>query len=70
MKSDIYIGGTKVDQFKDESATVVSNVLDISNIEKNLGDYSKTFTVPASKNNNLLFKHWYNANIDNQSKSQ
>ena len=29
MKSDIYIGGTKVDQFKDESATVVSNVLDI-----------------------------------------
>jgi len=66
MKSDIYIGGTKVDQFKDESATVVSNVLDISNIEKNLGDYSKTFTVPASKNNNLLFKHWYNANIDNQ----
>lgn len=66
MKSDIYIGGTKVDQFKDESATVVSNVLDISNIEKNLGDYSKTFTVPASKNNNILFKHWYNANIDNQ----
>jgi hypothetical protein len=66
MRSDIYIGGTKVDQFKDESATVVSNVLDISNIEKNLGDYSKTFTVPASKNNNLLFKHWYNANIDNQ----
>tara|TARA_R110001592_G_scaffold68434_2_gene209677 strand:- start:2454 stop:5117 length:2664 start_codon:yes stop_codon:yes gene_type:complete len=66
MKSDIYIGGTKLDQFKDESATVVSNVLDISNIEKNLGDYSKTFTVPASKNNNLLFKHWYNANIDNQ----
>lgn len=66
MKSDIYIGGTKLDQFKDESATVVSNVLDISNIEKNLGDYSKTFTVPASKNNNILFKHWYNANIDNQ----
>lgn len=66
MRSDIYIGGTKLDQFKDESATVVSNVLDISNIEKNLGDYSKTFTVPASKNNNILFKHWYNANIDNQ----
>jgi len=66
MRSDIYIGGTKIDQFKDESATVVSNVLDISNIEKNLGDYSKTFTVPASKNNNILFKHWYNANIDNQ----
>ena len=37
----------------------------MSDITKNTGDYSKSFTVPASKNNNRLFKHWYNASIDN-----
>ena len=62
---EIYIGNTKVDQYKDEAVTVVSSVLDVSDITKNTGDYSKTFSVPASKSNNLLFKHWYNANIDN-----
>jgi hypothetical protein len=62
---EIYIGNTKVDQYKDEAVTVVSSVLDVSDIAKNTGDYSKTFSVPASKSNNLLFKHWYNANIDN-----
>ena len=62
---EIYIGNTKVDQYKDEAVSVVSSVLDVSDITKNTGDYSKTFSVPASKSNNLLFKHWYNANIDN-----
>ena len=62
---EIYIGNTRVDQYKDEAVTVVSSVLDVSDITKNTGDYSKTFSVPASKSNNLLFKHWYNANIDN-----
>ncbi len=62
---NIYIGGSKVDQYKDEAVDIVSSVLDVSDITKNTGDYSKTFTVPASKTNNKLFKHWYNANIDN-----
>ena len=53
---EIYIGNTKVDQYKDEAVTVVSSVLDVSDITKNTGDYSKTFSVPASKSNNLLFK--------------
>jgi len=65
LRTTIYIGNDKIDLFKDEAATVVSSVLDITDITKNTGDYSKTFTVPASKNNNKIFKHYYNANIDN-----
>ena len=62
---NIYINGELLDQYKDEAVSIVSSVLDVSDITKNTGDYSKTFTVPASKNNNNIFKHWYNASIDN-----
>ena len=62
---NLFINGELLDQYKDESVDIVSSVLDVSDITKNTGDYSKSFTVPASKNNNKIFKHWYNASIDN-----
>jgi hypothetical protein len=62
---NLFINGELLDQYSDESVDIVSSVLDVSDITKNTGDYSKSFTVPASKNNNRLFKHWYNASIDN-----
>ena len=62
---NLFINGELLDQYKDESVDIVSSVLDVGDITKNTGDYSKTFTVPASKNNNKIFKHWYNASIDN-----
>ena len=65
MITTLYIQGSKLDQHADESVEVNSSVLDISDITKNTGDYTKTFTVPASKINNRIFKHWYDANIDN-----
>ena len=61
---NIYIQGQLIDQYNDENVEVVSRVLDVSDITKTQGDYSKTFTVPASKTNNKIFKHWYNASID------
>ena len=62
---NLYVNGELLDQYKDESVDIVSSVLDVGDITKNTGDYSKTFTIPASKNNNKIFKHWYNASIDN-----
>lgn len=62
--TNIYIQGQLLDQFNDENVEVVSQVQDIGDISKIKGDYSKTFTVPASKNNNKIFKHWYNASIE------
>ena len=65
MITAVYIEEIKIDLFKDENIEVVSSVLDITDITKNTGAYSKTFTVPPSKTNNKYFKRWYNANIDN-----
>ncbi len=65
MITTLYIGEWRADQFGDESVDVISSVLDITDITKNTGDYTKTFTLPASKRNNILFKHWYDATINN-----
>ena len=65
MITQIYIGEDRVELYKDESIEVVASVLDISDITKNTTDYSKSFSVPASKPNNKLFKRWFNANVDN-----
>ena len=61
---NLYIEGQLIDQYDDESVNIVSSVLDVQDITKNTGDYSKTFSVPTSKRNNKIFKHWYNATID------
>lgn len=65
MKVDLYIEDKKIDLFNDENVQITSAVATIEDITKNVTDYSKDFTVPASKNNNKIFKHYYNATIDN-----
>jgi hypothetical protein len=54
-----------LDQFKDENVEVVSSVVDIKDITKNTTSFTRTFTVPASRRNNIIFRHYYDANIDN-----
>ncbi|WP_136465523.1 hypothetical protein [Flagellimonas onchidii] len=61
---DIYIEGQRLDLFKDENITVNSSVQNLSNISKVFTDFSQSFTVPATQNNNRIFKHFYNADID------
>ena len=63
MITNIYIGEDKLDLFEDEGISIVSSVLDISDVKKNTGDFSQSFTVPPTKNNNKIFKHWFNANL-------
>lgn len=65
MIVELYIGTDKLDLFGDENIQITSAVADISDITKNLTDYSKNFTVPASETNNRIFKHYYDATIDN-----
>ena len=61
---NIYIQGQLLDQYDDEVIEITSSVLDVSDLTKNTGDFSKTFTIPASPTNNKHFQHWYNASID------
>ena len=54
----------QMEMFSDETITITSKIQDARDISKVFTDFTKTFTVPASKENNKVFKHWYNYNID------
>jgi hypothetical protein len=65
MITEIFIGTQKIDLFKDETIDLNSSVANTDDITKVNTDYTKSFTVPASERNNFIFKHYYNADIDN-----
>jgi len=54
-----------LDMFGDESVTLKDVVKDVSDPKKLFTAYSRSFTVPASKKNNRIFKHYYNVEIVN-----
>ena len=59
----LYIEGQRVDLFDDETVSLTQTIQNVKDIEKVFTDFSKTFTLPASKTNNKIFKHYYNFNI-------
>jgi hypothetical protein len=59
----LYIEGEQVEMFKDESVSLTQTIQNVKDISKIFADFSKTFTVPASKNNNKIFQHYYNSAI-------
>ena len=50
----------QVDFFEDETISVTSKIQDIRDISKVFTDFSQSFTLPASKSNNKIFKHFDN----------
>ena len=65
MVTELKILGTRVDLFGDENIEVINSVLDIKDISKNTNAFTRGFTVPASATNNQIFKHYYDADINN-----
>ena len=63
-KTDLYINGQKADLFDNESIEMNLNAQNIKDISKVFGDFSNSFTIPASATNNKIFKHYYNVDID------
>ena len=61
---DLYINGQKADLFPDESIEMNLSVQNIKDISKVFGDFTNSFTIPASPANNAIFKHYYNVDID------
>jgi len=55
----------RVDLFEDESVSITDSILNIRDIKKIFSPFSQQFNLPASKNNNLLFKHYENSDIEN-----
>ena len=65
MVVNIYIGELKLDMFQDENVELNTSIASAQDITKNTTDFTKSFTVPSSNNNDSIFKHYYDVNIDN-----
>lgn len=61
----LYIQDQRVDLFDDEKVSLTQSIQNIKDISKVFTDFTKSFTIPASKNNNKIFKHYYNFSIEN-----
>ena len=61
------IGGVfnKLDLFKDESVSITDSIKNLKDPSKIFTAFSQQFSVPASKNNSKVFKHYENANVLN-----
>ena len=61
---ELYIEGQRVELFKDETVSLTQTLKNAREVDKIFTEFTKTFTVPASKSNNKIFKHYYNFDID------
>jgi hypothetical protein len=61
----IYVDGVanRIELFGDEKISLVSSIQNFSDIGKLFTDYTQSFTIPASKHNNAIFKHWYESAV-------
>ena len=55
----------RLDLFKDETISLTDTIQDVRDIAKVFTEFTQSFTVPASKTNNKVFRHFYNADISN-----
>ena len=60
----VYSEAERVDQFKDETVSFTQTIQNVKDIKKIFTEFTKTFSLPASKKNNKIFKHYYNFLID------
>lgn len=54
----------RLELFQDENISITSSIQNVNDISKVFTDYSQSFTVPATTNNNKIFAHWYENSID------
>lgn len=53
----------KLDLFKDETISLTETIKNIKDISKIQTSFTQAFTVPASKTNNKIFRHFYNNQV-------
>jgi len=59
----LYIEGQRVDLFKDETVSLTQTIKNVKDLKKVFTEFTQTFSVPASRTNNKIFKHYYNFDI-------
>lgn len=63
MITAIYIGTDRLDLFKVDNIELKSSIVEIQDVSKIFTDSTNDFNVPATDNNNRIFKHFYNPNL-------
>jgi len=53
----------RVELFDDETISLTQSIQNVKDVAKVFTDFTKTFTIPATKDTNKLFKHYYNFDI-------
>ena len=61
---DSIVGELDVTSHSEFPLAITFQISDIKDITSTSGDYSKTFKIPATKNNNKILKHQYNPNVE------
>jgi len=64
MRYSVWIKGNKLDLYGDETLQINSKLKDLREIDKVFSDYSQDFNCPATKANNNIFKHYYDATVE------
>jgi hypothetical protein len=54
----------RMDLFADESVSITQTIQNVKDIAKIFTEFTQTFSLPASKTNNKLFRHYHNFHID------
>lgn len=54
----------KLELFNDEKIDINLSVQNIQDISKVYTDFTQSFTIPASPNNNAIFEHFYQSDVD------
>lgn len=65
LNVEIYVGNDKLDLFRDENIQITDTIQNIKDPASIFTAFSQTFTVPASKQNNKVFQHYYNSRVIN-----
>ena len=58
-----FIEGNRLDLFQDEQIEITSSIQNVQDIAKVFTDFSQTFTIPTSPNNNAIFNHFYQSDV-------
>ena len=55
---ELYINDIKADLFSDETVKLTQTIKDIRSLDTVFSDYTQDFSLPASKNNQKIFKYY------------
>lgn len=64
MNIALYVNGQAVELHSDEATEVTLQNRSVRELNRIFADYSKSFLIPATENNNKILQHWYEQGID------